>query len=959
MSIQKPRNPANIESYHSRSYSTLQKRKHRPGVVLALLALILLSFALRSYRLTYQSLWYDEGVSVRLAHMQISHLLQWTANDIQPPLYYLLLWGWFKTGNPSLPNAVAFWLRFASLFFGVLTVPLLYVITKKLLGEVVAFTAALLMTISPMAVYYSQEGRMYTLLTFVVLLSAYLVVSILHSPHLPKSRQRLWAVLALSMAAAMYIHYFSFFFLTAIYLYFLFVWWKTGRHPLYLIESLAASVGAIVLFSPWLPYLFNRYKVDTSYWGGTLKTPEALRHVFISLSLGETVLESTGTWLMLGFLFLWLLALAMFFFVIVIREQEKIVYPFTLLLLYQIVPLILILLVTYHTPKFAPRYLMPVLPAYLTWLVYASMVPLWSSLSQPGRKFWNAVISLTALGFLLLTMGHSLRNLYFNPAFTKPDFRGAAGYVRSHFEDGEVVVLCSGHMFPVWNVYAADLPQVRIPDIEVLDTSHPLGYGVADTLNRKVAGHKGVWLVLWQNEAVDPNGYLLDFMHRYGESDGKDMNFWHVKVRHFQLDPNVHFSDQPPVQHTLNWNFKGGLSLLGYSQEDMTVTLFWRAHSRQKDFRVSYWIEDRDGVNWGKGKDRRPAAYDFPAFRWPVGAAVFGKFSIPAETGTPPGEYNFCLKAYLPDSETLPVLDKAGAPASDYACFPIVIRKLVKGSLGLSNPSGVFVAPGIKLVSSSEETPGRIAVLTNTPQGMMSEVFQGEFLKINIYWKAVSRIHEDYRIKLSLGSDEAFFPMPRNYPSSRWQPGDVVLTKIRYHIPANAKCGEQVLWVSLVDENGKPAGKKVVLSRLKVRKVHHNFTEIPMRADMEVRFGDSLELVSGDWKQVDGKLIVRLQWKALKEMKWDWTGFVHGLDASGKMVSQDDKQLGANGHPTSWWVPGEVVVETYTLDHPEKIKTLEIGVYQLIPLGPKRLLAFGKDGRELGTSFRIDKASIR
>ena len=346
--------------------------------MLALLALILLSFALRGYRLTFQSLWYDEGVSVRLAHMQVSHLVRWTANDIQPPLYYLLLWGWFKTGNPSLPNAVAFWLRFASLFFGVLTVPLLYVLAKKLLGETVAFTASLLMTISPMAVYYSQEGRMYTLLTFTVLLSAYLVVSILHSPHELKSRQRLWAALAIAMAAAMYIHYFSFFFLAAIYLYFLFVWWKTGKNPLYLIESIMASIGAAALFSPWLPYLFHRYKVDTSYWHGTLKLHEALRHVLIALSMGRTVLEPIGIRLMWGFLAVWVLGLVTFLLVILARKREKAVYPFALLILYQIVPLISILLLTYRTPKFNPRYLMPILPAYLAWLAYAAVAPVWS-----------------------------------------------------------------------------------------------------------------------------------------------------------------------------------------------------------------------------------------------------------------------------------------------------------------------------------------------------------------------------------------------------------------------------------------------------------------------------------------------------------------------------------------------------------------------------------------------------
>ena len=55
---------------------------------LALLAILLLAFALRVYRLDSQSLWYDEAVTAKVASQGIGELTRWTADDIQPPLYY-------------------------------------------------------------------------------------------------------------------------------------------------------------------------------------------------------------------------------------------------------------------------------------------------------------------------------------------------------------------------------------------------------------------------------------------------------------------------------------------------------------------------------------------------------------------------------------------------------------------------------------------------------------------------------------------------------------------------------------------------------------------------------------------------------------------------------------------------------------------------------------------------------
>ncbi|HMN26835.1 MAG TPA: hypothetical protein PKE45_01680, partial [Caldilineaceae bacterium] len=69
---------------------------------------------LRLYRLDAQSLWYDEAVTANLAQRPLAELTRWTANDIQPPLYYYLVAGWGRLTGWSEWS-----LRWPSVFFGV------------------------------------------------------------------------------------------------------------------------------------------------------------------------------------------------------------------------------------------------------------------------------------------------------------------------------------------------------------------------------------------------------------------------------------------------------------------------------------------------------------------------------------------------------------------------------------------------------------------------------------------------------------------------------------------------------------------------------------------------------------------------------------------------------------------------------------------------------------------------
>jgi mannosyltransferase len=205
-----------------------------------LLLIILLALGQRLYRLDAQSLWYDEGFSVYLARMDLPEITARTAADIQPPLYYYLLHAWTGLLGDSEKA-----LRGLSLLFGVLAIPLIYGLASELFhSRLAALLAALLLAVSPLHVWYGQEARMYTLLTFLCLLSSYCLLLLIwlcrplpgsggqRMPRTPTTgwagaaaETSLWVAFILINVAALYTHYFAVFVIACQVIYLVVVWW--------------------------------------------------------------------------------------------------------------------------------------------------------------------------------------------------------------------------------------------------------------------------------------------------------------------------------------------------------------------------------------------------------------------------------------------------------------------------------------------------------------------------------------------------------------------------------------------------------------------------------------------------------------------------------------------------------------------------------------------------------------
>jgi len=140
----------------------LNMQKHVIWVIL------LLASYLRFTGLLKRDFWYDEAFTGIAVKENFHDMIVMIVNDVYPPLYYVALKFFSAFFNYSV-----FGIRFFSAIFGVLCVWAVYLVAKELFDRKVALWSAFVVSVSPFAIQYSQEARMYSMLVFLILISVY------------------------------------------------------------------------------------------------------------------------------------------------------------------------------------------------------------------------------------------------------------------------------------------------------------------------------------------------------------------------------------------------------------------------------------------------------------------------------------------------------------------------------------------------------------------------------------------------------------------------------------------------------------------------------------------------------------------------------------------------------------------------------------------------------------------
>ncbi|MFZ5915649.1 MAG: glycosyltransferase family 39 protein [Chloroflexota bacterium] len=202
-------------SSDSRQSSTARRghclSAHGRWWLFALTLVLLAAFGLRLNQLDRQPLWWDEGISLFFAPLDLRTNAEQCVQteDVNPPVYRLALGQWMRLFGSSI------WaVRLFSATLGWLAVPLTWRLGRYFWGRAEAALATLLVALSPFQIYYSQEAKGYILVNLLALLSMTLWLRLLaHVPTAGRARPApppwLWLAHALVTAAMLGAHYYS------------------------------------------------------------------------------------------------------------------------------------------------------------------------------------------------------------------------------------------------------------------------------------------------------------------------------------------------------------------------------------------------------------------------------------------------------------------------------------------------------------------------------------------------------------------------------------------------------------------------------------------------------------------------------------------------------------------------------------------------------------------------------
>lgn len=211
------------------------ERQAVPGYVIFVIAAAAL--CVRVPYLDY-SFYGDEGFSV----LRDSSRLITDTEDRFRPLFFALLYLWRQIGFEGELG-----LRLLPLFFGILQVPLAFLVGRKLRDDRLGVILAVLVAASPMLIEFSQELRMYSMVAAIALAQAYVLLLLLE-----RFTWLRWAAFVLIALAGVYTHLLYWLFLAGTAITFLRAY---GRVPLW--KGWGALAVTVLLYLPNLPNLLR------------------------------------------------------------------------------------------------------------------------------------------------------------------------------------------------------------------------------------------------------------------------------------------------------------------------------------------------------------------------------------------------------------------------------------------------------------------------------------------------------------------------------------------------------------------------------------------------------------------------------------------------------------------------------------------------------------------------------
>ncbi|HHW89023.1 MAG TPA: hypothetical protein GX400_22765 [Chloroflexi bacterium] len=789
-----------------------------------LLAGILTGFALRLFRLGAESLWYDETVSVHLARLPAPAMLAHTAGDIHPPGYYLLLHGWQWLTTPTLAHGLEFLFAWPSLVAGVLILALTYALGRRLFDGRTGLVALWLAAFNPFQLWYSQEVRMYTVGAALALLTLWAALRVLD-----RQRPVAWLmVYVVSAAAGLYTLYYFAFWLVAVNVAMLGLLWRNHmERNAHIGGWLAAQVGVLLLFAPWLPVTLRQVlEPPVPPWRSPWNTvAEFLTSLYETL--GAQMVGQSSPFSLNWLWALLVLATILAFVIWAWRGADpRRRRNAALLLTVVFLPIAQLYFVTWlATPIYHVRYLFLYAPPFL--LAPAALI---AAAWTPRR-----MLAVSALALWLVVSTAAAANFWLNPLYRADDHRAAVAHLAASWRPGDVILANAGWIYPVLTTYWPDQPvgvdgsappqlialqsisdyaqgdnappdrfdQPRIVRTGSIDGAATLGWGdpasdffaisrdaTAAALQTIASAAHRIWHYRLYDTVSDPDGairqWLADHTDLRAETPipGRDFGMVQLFATRQPADASVPAS---PVC------FEGLLCLDGYPQAESDATAgaylyipqSWRALQPLPDLSASLRLYD----DAGQLAAQADAPFQPATSTWTPDVAQRQVWALPVGVSTKPGDYALEMVVYRQANGGALSLP-AEAPSPDG-------QRLLLGT--------VTVLPAV----TAPELPASLATFDYiellTVRLDRATAHPGEPLQVTAYWRPRPNAYRDaYRVVLTLQDEQGtsigawrFTLGGDAYPSGAWPETLPVRDVYAVTLPAAVTPGNYTLALAL------------------------------------------------------------------------------------------------------------------------------------------------------------------
>ncbi len=481
------------------SAEELRKVAVRRDTRIMLCLVVVLGAFLRLRALGAKSFWLDEIASVVIARMPGNSFWHWLWTDEgNMALYYVMLRPWLQIhmGEATI--------RLLSVLPGIASIPVMYLLGRRLFGRGAGLLAALFLAISTCAVVYSQEARGYSWLLLGTIVSTYFFARLIDRPTYAMA-----TAYAVAAGVTFYFHYFGLLVPLAQVVSLLGL--PKERRPwkqMCVAGMLIAIFAAPVL---WMIHIQPGRHLD---W---VQGPSLLELYHLGVFLAAESGKGVGPVLLVVEL-----ALGVVFFRSMRAARraqgERDLFPYALVASGLLTPIVISLLVSVMRPVFFHRFLIICLPAWLLAVAVGTC--------KLAQTRWRTAGIVAVCGLSLVSTALSYSRM-------REDWRGAVNFLIDNAQSQDVVVYYRGV-----GRFAAESYRDWMPGG---DANRPVPVEVGapgSDWRAEIAGARRVWLVEYPSNVNDDTSRAVEAeLHsRYAPVDSR--TFRAITVTEFTRGSN-------------------------------------------------------------------------------------------------------------------------------------------------------------------------------------------------------------------------------------------------------------------------------------------------------------------------------------------------------------------------------------------------------------------------------------